>query len=186
MRFTTKVKPCRFKAESGFWELELGPSLELCSWCFCGRHPPLIANGPIYVKYFKYYQVSENGASPKQDFMSSSTPPRTSASSTSTYSRKNPFLAELTGHDRLTKPGSLKDTRHFVLNLSGSGLTYTPGDSLGAFGRNSPEVVDELISFLEFDPQTPVKDSRGEPTTFRTALLQDYTINRANRKVMGK
>ena len=52
------------------------------------------------------------------------------------YSRKNPFLAELTRHDRLTGAGSLKDTRHFVLNLAGSGLTYKPGDSLGVFGRN--------------------------------------------------
>ena len=64
------------------------------------------------------------------------------------YSRKNPFLAELTRHDRLTRAGSLKDTRHFVLNLAGSGLTYTPGDSLGAFGRNSPELVDEVIGLL--------------------------------------
>ena len=65
------------------------------------------------------------------------------------YSRKNPFLAELIGHERLTRPGSQKDTRHFVLRLEGSGLTYTPGDSLGAFGRNAPSVVDELLQCLE-------------------------------------
>jgi sulfite reductase (NADPH) flavoprotein alpha-component len=79
----------------------------------------------------------------------------------------------------------LKDTRHFVLNLAGSGLTYVPGDSLGAFGQNSPEVVDELISWLEVDPGTAVKDPRGEPTTLRQALLHDYTVNRANRKIIG-
>ena len=59
----------------------------------------------------------------------------------SAYSRKNPFLAELIRHDRLTGQGSSKDTRHFVLNLTGSGLTYTPGDSVGVFGRHSPELV---------------------------------------------
>jgi sulfite reductase (NADPH) flavoprotein alpha-component len=101
------------------------------------------------------------------------------------YSRKNPFLAELIRHDRLTKPGSSKDTRHFVLNLAGSGLTYTAGDSLGAFGRNSPEIVDELLRLLQFDPKTPVKDSRGEPTTLRASLLLDYTLNRANRKIIS-
>jgi sulfite reductase (NADPH) flavoprotein alpha-component len=101
------------------------------------------------------------------------------------YSRKNPFLAELVRHDRLTKPGSSKDTRHFVLSLDGSGLTYTPGDSLGAFGRNSPEVVDELIGLLGFSPNTTVKDPKGLPTTLRQTLLQDYTVNRANRKVMS-
>ena len=101
------------------------------------------------------------------------------------YSRKNPFLAELTRHDRLTKPGSLKDTRHFVLNLAGSGLTYRPGDSLGAFGRNSPELVDEVIALLGFEPEAAVNDPKGQPTTFRQALLRDYTINRANRKMMA-
>ena len=56
----------------------------------------------------------------------------------SPYSRKNPFQAELIHHDRLTKPGSGKDTRHFVLNLAGSGLTYTPRDSLGSLRPNAP------------------------------------------------
>src|SRR5437867_47020 len=113
--------------------------------------------------------------------MSTSTELSASTPSLPSYSRKNPFLADLVKHDRLTRPGSLKDTRHFVLNLAGSGLAYTPGDSLGAFGRNSPEVVDELISWLEFDPKTLVKNPKGGMTTFRGTLLQDYTLNRANR-----
>ena len=103
----------------------------------------------------------------------------------SPYSRKNPFLAELTRHDRLTKSSSLKDTRHFVLDLAGSGLSYTPGDSLGAFGRNSPELVEEVIALLGFEPEAAVSDPKGQPTTFRQALLRDYTINRANRKMMA-
>ncbi len=101
------------------------------------------------------------------------------------YSRKTPFWAELVAHERLTRPGSLKDTRHFVLNLAESGLSYTPGDSLGAFGRNSPEVVDELLDLLRFDPETPVSDPKGQPVTLRTTLLVDYTVNRANRKVIS-
>ena len=102
----------------------------------------------------------------------------------SPYSRKNPFLAELTRHDRLTGAGSLKDTRHFVLNLAESGLSYTPGDSLGAFAHNSPELVDEVIALLGFDPEAAVNDTKGRATTLRQALLRDYTANRANRKIM--
>ncbi len=100
------------------------------------------------------------------------------------FSRKNPFLAELTGNRRLSKPESLKDTRHFVLSLAGSGMTYTPGDSLGVFARNSPALVEELISTLRFDGNVQVNDPKGQPTTLRKALLQDYIINRANRKVV--
>ena len=101
------------------------------------------------------------------------------------YSRKNPYLAELIRHEHLTQPGSEKDTRHFVLNLADSGLTYTPGDSLGVFGRNSPMLVDEIISLLGFDPHAMVKDPKGQPTTLRQTLLQDFTLNRANRKIMA-
>jgi sulfite reductase (NADPH) flavoprotein alpha-component len=103
----------------------------------------------------------------------------------STYSRKNPFLAELVRHDRLTGQGSSKDTRHFVMSLAGSGLTYTPGDSLGVFARHSPELAEEVISLLAFNGGAEVTDSKGNATTLRQALLRDYTINRANRKMMA-
>src|SRR5579859_5940601 len=101
------------------------------------------------------------------------------------FSRKNPFHAELVRHDRLTKPGSSKDTRHFVLNLAGSGLRYTPGDSLGAFGRNSPEIVQELLNWLGFPSDTAVMDPKGQPTTLRETLERDYIVNRANRKILS-
>ena len=81
----------------------------------------------------------------------------------SPYSRKNPFLAELVRHDRLTGQGSSKDTRHFVISLAGSGLTYTPGDSLGVFARHSPELVEEVISLLGFNGGAEVTDSRATP-----------------------
>jgi len=103
----------------------------------------------------------------------------------SPYSRKNPFLAELVRHDRLTKEGSSKDTRHFVLSLAGSGLTYTPGDSLGVFGRHSPELVEQVIGLLGFNGGAEVNDPKGQPTTLRQALLREYTVNRANRKMMA-
>src|SRR6516164_1180488 len=101
------------------------------------------------------------------------------------YSRKKPYLAELTKHERLTQPGSLKDTRHFVLQLGDSGLTYTPGDSLGAFGQNPPELVDEVIQLLGFDPAHAITDGAGRAVPFRERLLRDFTLNRANRKIMA-
>src|SRR6266478_9743509 len=89
------------------------------------------------------------------------------------YSRKNPFLGELTRHDHLTRPGSEKDTRHFVLQLADSGLTYTPGDSLGAFAQNPPALVDEVIALLGFSSNTSVKGVQGQPATLRETLLKD-------------
>ena len=106
------------------------------------------------------------------------------AASTAIYSRKNPFLAEITEHKILTRTET-KDTRHFVVNLAGSGINYTPGDSLGAFATNPPELVDKVVSLLKMDPKTPAKHPDGKPDTLGQVLLKDYVLNRANRKVLA-
>ena len=112
------------------------------------------------------------------------TPPATSDPG-SPYNRKHPFFAELTRHEHLTQPRSEKDTRHFVLQLADSGITYIPGDSLGVFAQNPPALVEEVISLLGFDPETPVKNPRGELSPLRQVLAREYILNRANRKIMG-
>src|SRR5438105_7950067 len=101
------------------------------------------------------------------------------------YSRKNPFRTELLEEHSLTTAGSLKDTRHFVLSLAGSGITYTPGDSLAVLAQNPPELVDELLKLLGFPPDAPVPGPAGRSKPLRQVLLEDYVLNRANLKVMG-
>jgi len=107
------------------------------------------------------------------------------AAATSPYNRKNPFLAEITRHDHLTRPGSGKDTRHFVFSLVGSGLRYAPGDSLAVFGRNSPALVSETLQLLALDAETPVRNNKGQMVSFRSALTHDYILNRATKKIMS-
>lgn len=89
------------------------------------------------------------------------------------YDRKKPFLAEIIRNEPLTKAGSNKDTRHFVISLKGSGIKYTPGDSLAVFARNPPALVDGIVALLGFD--TP---------PLRDALTRQYILNRANRKIL--
>ncbi len=112
--------------------------------------------------------------------------PSASAPAPAVYSRKNPYFAELIRHEQLTGPGSLKDTRHFVLALGNSGLTYTPGDSLGAFARNPPGLVDELIALLGFPAGTAVKNHLGYSTALREALLKDFMSGLAERIPQGE
>jgi sulfite reductase (NADPH) flavoprotein alpha-component len=103
----------------------------------------------------------------------------------SAYDRKNPFPAALIRHEHLTKAGSEKDTRHFVVSLANSGLSYTPGDSLAIFARNPPALVDEVIALLGFDPNVAVKDPKGKTVPFRQALRESYILNRATKKIMS-
>jgi sulfite reductase (NADPH) flavoprotein alpha-component len=102
----------------------------------------------------------------------------------SPYNRKNPFLAAMTQHAPLTKAGSGKDTRHFVLSLAGSGIRYTPGDSLAVFAKNPPGLVQELLNLLKLDPESPVKNPKGEAMSFRQGLTETYILNRATKKIM--
>ena len=66
----------------------------------------------------------------------------------STFSRSNPFAARLVESRPLNREGSKKDTRHVVIDLAGSGLAYKPGDALGLFPENCPDLVDELLEAL--------------------------------------
>ena len=42
------------------------------------------------------------------------------------------------------------------LSLEGSGLTYEPGDSLGIYPENDPELVEVLFKQMEWDPDENV------------------------------
>jgi sulfite reductase (NADPH) flavoprotein alpha-component len=90
----------------------------------------------------------------------------------------------LTVNHSLSRPPCEKDVRHFVINLEGSGLSYRPGDSLGIYPRNSAQLVDETIAQLGLDPETQVTDPKGQQTSFRTALIHQYALNRAAKKFM--
>jgi sulfite reductase (NADPH) flavoprotein alpha-component len=107
------------------------------------------------------------------------------ASAASPYNRKNPFLSEIIAHEPLTKPGSGKDTRHFVFSLAGGGPRYAPGDSLAIFARNPAALVDETIAALKLDPDLPVKNAKGNTVSFREALAHDYILNRATKKIVS-
>ncbi len=99
----------------------------------------------------------------------------------SVYSRANPYKARLTANYSLSGPGSNKDTRHLVVHLGGSGISYVPGDSLGVVPRNFPQAVDELLPHLGIDPAAPVDQPTG-PAPVRDVLIHGYILNRVSKK----
>lgn len=64
------------------------------------------------------------------------------------FSKTNPFSAKITENRLLNSLGSSKETRHFIVDIAGSGLSYTVGDSLGVFATNRAEEVAELLTQL--------------------------------------
>src|SRR5881296_1614908 len=100
------------------------------------------------------------------------------------YTRANPFPARMVVNHRLSGPESAKDTRHFELDLTGWGLTFEVGDSLAVYATNDPELVDEMIRTLGATGDEQVPRPKGEPTTFREALLRDYSITQPTPKFL--
>ncbi|SIR97615.1 sulfite reductase (NADPH) alpha subunit [Peribacillus simplex] len=94
-----------------------------------------------------------------------------------TYSRTNPFKAEVLENINLNGRGSNKETHHLELSLEGSGLTFEPGDSLGMYPKNDSDLVDMLLKELNWDPEETVKvNKQGEVRKFRESLISDFEI----------
>ncbi len=108
------------------------------------------------------------------------------AATTSEYDRKNPFMAGLLERIVLTDEGSEKETLHVEISLEGSGLTYQPGDSLGVFPTNSPELVDAVLTASRLDGDATVTTHEGEGGNLRELLTQRYEIAQLTPDVIEK
>jgi sulfite reductase (NADPH) flavoprotein alpha-component len=101
------------------------------------------------------------------------------------YDKNHPFLARLTGQRRLTRPGSGKDTRHFVIDLAGSGLTYKCGDSLGVFPRNDPATVEAVARQLGVPLTEPVAlPKTGAILPLGEALASHFSLAQPTKKTL--
>ena len=98
------------------------------------------------------------------------------------FSRKNPFPAPLLCRRRLDSTGSEKETFHYEFSLRESGLVFEPGDSLGVFPANAPELVDEIINLLGFSGAEEVSGVSGASVSLRTALQRERTITTPSRQ----
>ena len=85
------------------------------------------------------------------------------------WSRKRPFAAPLLGQRLLTAAGSGKETRHVVLSLKHADLHYEPGDALGVWPQQAPELVDALLTLSGASADAPVMID-AEPMGLRDAL----------------
>jgi sulfite reductase (NADPH) flavoprotein alpha-component len=107
-----------------------------------------------------------------------------STESASGYSRKNPFPATIATNRKLTGEGSNKDTRHLEINLSGSGLAYEVGDSLGIFPKNDTELVEGILKNQGFTGDEQVTNPDGKSVSLREALTKDFIITEPSKQLL--
>ncbi len=107
------------------------------------------------------------------------------ASEESIYSRTNPFRAEVLENLNLNGRGSNKETRHLELSLEGSGLSYQPGDSLGIYPENDPELVEQILAEMNWNADEKVTvNKQGEVRTLKDALLTNFEITVLTKPLM--
>lgn len=100
------------------------------------------------------------------------------------YSRKKPFHASLLVNHKLTGEGSNKDTRHFEISLSGSGIRYEAGDSLGVCPSNSRVLIELVLGELGFSGAEIVTTAEGLTVSLHEALLKHCILNEPSKQFL--
>ncbi|MDD9157651.1 assimilatory sulfite reductase (NADPH) flavoprotein subunit [Aliivibrio sp. S4TY2] len=101
------------------------------------------------------------------------------AHAVSQYTKQNPYIATLLASQKITGRDSGKDVRHIEIDLDGSGLTYQPGDALGVWFENSPELAAAILKQVSLTGEEQV-DVDGEQVSLQKALVEKYEITSAN------
>jgi len=92
------------------------------------------------------------------------------------YGRDAPVPARLLSSAALTGAGAEKATHHVVFDLAGTGLRYSPGDSLGIWPQNNPDEVELLIAILRAKGSEAVTLASGAVVSAREALTRECDL----------
>ncbi|QHX01063.1 NADPH-dependent assimilatory sulfite reductase flavoprotein subunit [Citrobacter freundii] len=100
---------------------------------------------------------------------------------TSPYTKEAPLTASLAVNQKITGRDSEKDVRHIEIDLGDSGLRYQPGDALGVWYQNDPDLVKELVELLWLKGDEPVT-VEGKTLSLAEALQWHFelTVNTDN------
>lgn len=109
-----------------------------------------------------------------------------SAKPSETYSRSNPFHAEVLENINLNGRGSNKETRHLELSIEGANFQFEPGDSLGIIPENDPVLVDAIIEEMGWKDELVAINKNGDELPIRDALLKQFEITVLTKPLIEK
>jgi sulfite reductase (NADPH) flavoprotein alpha-component len=103
----------------------------------------------------------------------------------SLYNKAHPFIASVKERYSLSKPGSDKSTVHVVLDLKGSDLTYTVGDSVAVQPKNDMEIVEKTLKSINATGDEMVSDKHNENIyPFREFLELKVDLSDVSKKMI--
>ena len=100
----------------------------------------------------------------------------------SIWNRKNPYPATLRVNKLLSGEQSLKEIRHFEIDLGDSGITYDTGDALNIVPINDGELVKSILLRLNLPSELVLV---GEDKTLADLLKYKYEISTPSRNFIA-
>ncbi|URJ25240.1 NADPH-dependent assimilatory sulfite reductase flavoprotein subunit [Candidatus Blochmannia ocreatus (nom. nud.)] len=94
---------------------------------------------------------------------------------TTTYNKMSPFVAHLLTRQKISSRNALKDVFHLEIDISNSDINYQPGDTLGVWHENDPNLVDELLNLLNLNGNDHVSMQK-QIIPLNTALKKYYEL----------
>ena len=94
------------------------------------------------------------------------------------FGKSSPLFARLGSAGLLSLPGSAKETRQCVIHLPDSSFSYEPGDALGVWPSNCPDLVGELLAVTSLSHDKPAKVEGHAEMPLGRALEQHFEIAR--------
>ncbi|MDR0806321.1 MAG: NADPH-dependent assimilatory sulfite reductase flavoprotein subunit [Enterobacteriaceae bacterium] len=91
------------------------------------------------------------------------------------YSKEQPLIASLSVNQKITSRSSDRDVRHIEIDLGDSGLSYQPGDALGIWFQNDPELIAQLLAELGLSGDEKV-EVQGKVESLSDALKFHYEL----------
>ncbi|TQO98918.1 assimilatory sulfite reductase (NADPH) flavoprotein subunit [Vibrio cholerae] len=101
------------------------------------------------------------------------------------YSKEQPYTASLSTSQKITGRDSGKDVRHIEIDLADSGITYQPGDALGVWYENRPQLVNALLDSVGLSGHEEVQVD-SETLSLYSALTHHYEITAANPQLVAQ
>lgn len=103
----------------------------------------------------------------------------------SSRERNHPFDARVAVNRLLTAAGSDKEVRHYEVDLSGSEISYSAGDSIAVHANNDPALIDAILTELGAGPDHAVVDHDEPLGVLLAHHLEIRTPSRALRALAG-
>ena len=108
-----------------------------------------------------------------------------SAAVASSFTKQNPYVAEIITTQKITARNSDKNIFHIEIDLENSNLRYQPGDALGLWFTNSAALVDEILKGLKLNgsEQVTIND---ETLSLTEALASKKELTQLSPNVIRK